>query len=436
MAGGTMGGGAEPAKAEPAKAEPGSVGIVGGGIIGLAAAHWLAADGLRVTLIDQVEPGSPASPAASMGNAGWIAHTDILPLSSPKIWRQIPRWLVDPLGPLAIRPAYLPHLLPWLLRFTLAGRPAAFARSQAGLIALQQAALPAWQTLAQRLGLAEEFRPRGTLSLFDDAAGLARAVAGPVALQQRLGIAVEVLDAPAVRALEPSLSNRVVGALHYPTGQHVSDPARIVRRLAEAMGPAGISFVAGQAVEIAPSPDGARVTLAGGEALSFAHVILAGGAWSRPLAASLGDRVPLDTERGYNRSFPGLPLLTRPVAFEGHGFVASPLDSGLRIGGAVEFGGLTAAPNHRRGAAMLARARQFLPDLPAEGGSQWMGFRPSLPDSLPVIGPSRASPHILHAFGHGHYGLTQAAITGRLLADLILRRPPILDPTPYRVDRF
>jgi D-amino-acid dehydrogenase len=166
-------------------------------------------------------------------------------------------------------------------------------------------------------------------------------------------------------------------------------------------------------------------------------VVVAAGAWSRRLTDPLGDHVPLETERGYNTTLPlGSFDLRRQIIFGGHGFVVTPLTTGLRVGGAVELGGLDLPPNFARSEAMLRKAMRFLPGLSPEGGQQWMGFRPSLPDSLPVIGPSRASARIIYAFGHGHLGLTQSAGTGRLVADLVSGPAPAIDLAPFRPGRF
>ena len=168
------------------------------------------------------------------------------------------------------------------------------------------------------------------------------------------------------------------------------------------------------------------------------QVVVSAGIWSRALAAQLGDRIPLDTERGYNATYPkGTFGVGRPIMFEGEGFVTTPLDTGDRVGGAVEFAGLEAAPDHRRSDAMIGRLRRYLPhldpDLPTR---RWMGFRPSIPDSLPVIGPSGRNENVIYAFGHGHHGLTQAAVTARMVADLIGRRRSAVDAAPFSARRF
>lgn len=180
-----------------------------------------------------------------------------------------------------------------------------------------------------------------------------------------------------------------------------------------------------------------RLTFADGTVLTADACVLATGAWSRDLARRLGDRVPLDTERGYNTTLPpGAFPLRRQLTFGGHGFVVTPLATGIRVGGAVEFGGLHRPPNFARADAMLTKAAAFLPGLDTAGGRQWMGFRPSLPDSLPVIGPSRASPRVIYAFGHGHLGLTQSAGTGRIVADLLAGRAPAVAVEALRAGRF
>jgi D-amino-acid dehydrogenase len=256
-------------------------------------------------------------------------------------------------------------------------------------------------------------------------------------LQEKAGVSVHLLDAPEVRQMEPGLTDRFVGAAFFPDSAHVSDPRAITLALYDAARARGIDHVKAEITSIETDPT-LRLLVKDRDALNTDAVVIAAGAWSKELAASVGDRIPLDTERGYNITFPGATrLLNRPVSFQGHGFVSSPLDIGLRIGGAVELGGLHLPPNHERTKAMYQKAGRFFRDLPAfEDGTIWMGFRPSIPDSLPVIGYSTKSRRVVHAFGHGHYGLTQSAATGRLVADLIAERAPAIDLTRFSPQRF
>ncbi len=408
------------------------IAVIGAGLVGLASAHALSDDGHDVTLIDREGPAA----GASRGNAGWLAHTDIDPIASPNMLRQVPGFLMDPLGPLAIRARYLLPVLPWLTRLILASRPAQFARSVEAIVAINGLAMPAWDNLSARLGMAAMIHRRGALFVFDTAG---RYEAGKVkaARQRGFGIEVDALDVHELRQMEPGLSDALVGATYYPSAAHVTDPRLMTEALFAAAGLRGIRFERAT-VSAITAQGGLRVVCEGRDPILADRVVVAAGAWSRPLAQGLGDRIPLDTERGYNVSFPGATSqIARPVAFDGHGFVATPLDTGLRIGGAVELGGLKLAPNHERTRALHTKAKRFLRDVPAfETGTVWMGFRPCIPDSLPVIGHAKETRDVVYAFGHGHYGLTQSAATGGIVADLIAGRRPPIDLAPFSPGRF
>lgn len=408
------------------------IAVVGAGIVGVATAHALLDDGHEVLILDREGPAF----GPSRGNAGWMAHTDILPIASPKNLRNVPKFLLDPLGPLAIRPAYFPKLLPWLIRFLLAARPDAFERSVQGLGALQQRALPAWLKLAETTGVSNHIHRKGGLYVFTDRGAFTEA--GEIAKRQaEFGITVDMIGREELRQFEPALKDRFVGAAFHPDTAHISDPLQLTLALFEAALARGATF---EKAEVSTISMGERPALIGPDGWQRVvdRAVIAAGAWSKPLAAAMGDKVPLDTERGYNVSFPGVTgLTTRPIGFEGHGFVVTPLESGLRIGGAVEFGGLEAPPNHARTRVLYDKASGFIDGLPQfDSGTLWMGFRPSLPDSLPVIGPASRNRNVFYAFGHGHYGMTQSAVTGTIIADLIAERAPSLALDPFSPRRF
>ncbi len=407
--------------------------VVGAGIVGLAIALRLRQAGHDVLLIDR----QGVAAEASRGNAGALAYSDILPLASPGIIRQAPRWLLNPLGPLAIPPAYLPRIAPWLWRFWRASQPrqvAASTRAQVALMALAAQAMP---RLLQSVNAQEQLHSDGNLQLYESRAEWKASLPG-WQVRAAHGIAFEHLQsAQAIAALQPGLSPAFVAATFVPGWQRIDDPHRLCDQVAAAFVQIGGRLRRAQAQALQPSAGGVAVLLQDGQRLQARQVVVAAGAWSHRLAQSLGHRIPLETERGYNSTLPvGAFDLRRQLTFGGHGFVVTPLAGGVRVGGAVELGGLKAPPNYRRAQALLDKAQRFLPGLKVAGGTQWMGFRPSLPDSLPVIGPAPEEPRVLYAFGHGHLGLTQSAATAELVAALAAGRAPGIDLTPFSAARF
>lgn len=415
-----------------APSSPPDVVIVGAGIVGIAAACHLAEDGRRVLLIDREEPAR----GASFGNAGGFAFSDVMPLASPGIMRKAPKWLLDPLGPLAIPPAYLPRIAPWLLRFWRASWPDRVRASMVAQAAMMRLAREAMGALVDRAGAGGMVRSDGALELHESEAEWRAALPGWEA-RAKEGIVFEHLRGDAIGALQPGLAPIFPVATFVPGWQTVEDPHRFALALLDYARRLGATVRRARIAAVTPREGSAAIVLEGGEIVEAKHAVIAAGAWSRPLAAGTGDRIPLETERGYNTTLPpGAFDLRRQLTFPGHGFVVTPIGGGVRVGGAVELGGLTRPPDFRRSATMLAKAQRFLPGMRTEGGAQWMGFRPSLPDSLPAIGSSRASPRIIHAFGHGHLGLTQSAATGRIVADLVAGRQPPLDIAPFSPQRF
>ena len=407
--------------------------VIGGGIIGLAIASCLRQRGRSVLLLDR----KGIALEASYGNAGAFAFSDVMPLASPGIMRKAPRWLLDPLGPLAIPPRYLPHIAPWLFRFWRASRPDRVRRSVLAQVAMMRLAEQEMSALVERHGLASMVRADGALELYESEDEWQAALPG-WELRAAHGIAFQHLRGGEIAALQPGLSPRIRVATFVPGWKTVTDPHLFARAMATRLQEHGLIFRQAEVRTVRPDGD-ARVSvhLADGTKLAASRAVIACGAWSRPLALALGDRIPLETERGYNTTLPpGAFDLRRQLTFGAHGFGVTPIGGGVRVGGAVELGGLSAPPNHARSQALLDKAATFLPQLRTTGGTPWMGFRPSLPDSLPVIGPSRASPHILYAFGHGHLGLTQSAATGRLVADLLTGQELPFDPAPFRPGRF
>lgn len=400
--------------------------VVGAGVVGLSIALAAQARGFSVRVLDR----EGVCAGASAGNAGAFAFTDILPLASPRVIRQAPKWLLDPLGPLSVPPRYALRIAPWMLRFWRASWPGqvrASTTAQTGLMALSKAAL---EPFLAAHGLTHMLRRDGQLQVYEGQAEFYASLTSWTA-RAEAGIAFEHLEGDAIAAKQPGLDARFTHATFTPGWWSISDPKDYVLAMAERFRAGGGEVVIAQVTHLLP--DGVD-TSAGA---MKGRVVLAAGAFSHHLARSAGVRIPLETERGYNTTLPsGAIDLRCQVTFGGHGFVISKLTSGIRIGGAVELGGLKLPPNYARADAMLTKAKRFMPGLDTSGGVQWMGFRPSLPDSLPAIGPLPGQPNTLCAFGHGHLGLTQSAGTAAIIADLLAGVAPAIDLSPFAPSRF
>lgn len=430
------------------------IAVIGAGIIGCTVALRLAQElgqagsAPRIVVIDR----EGIAAGASRGNAGAYAFSDIQPLASPGIVRQVPRWLLDPLGPLALRPAYLPRIAPWLWRFWRACQPARVAASTAAQAALNRLSAEATPRLLASIGAQSMWHEDGNLHLYESEAEWRASLRG---WQQRAehGIAFEHAHGPGaaekIAQWQPGLSPAFVAATFVPRWATIDDPRVLVERIAAAAAARGVLLRGGEVQALVPEADAVALRIGGGAGgagadgdarggvLRARRVVLAAGAWSHRLAATLGERIPLETERGYNTTLPpGAFALKRQLTFPGHGFVVTPIGGGVRVGGAVELAGLEAPPNFARSDALLAKALRFLPGLRAEGGTRWMGFRPSLPDSLPALGPAREDARVFYAFGHGHLGLTQSAATAEVAVAWATGRAAPIDLRPFSPQRF
>ena len=414
-------------------ANPQRVAVIGAGIVGMSAALYLQRDGHQVTVMDPHEPGT----STSFGSSGGIITSAVRPTSTPDLLKQLPAMLLDPKSAVRIRWPYLPRLLPWLVRFLLAGRPRAVETSAAGLAAILAHANDAHRELTELVGVRGVVRPVGWVRAYESEAGFSRS-AFDRALMTRHRIKFDVLDADGLRQLEPHLAPRYVKGLFHAESGFACDPWRLIDGYARYLVRSGGQLLRQNVRAIEPlNSQGARVH-AEDLVSEFDSVIVCAGAWSRQFASAIGDRVSLDTERGYHLTIdPGSAgPLTRPVVFPERQFVLAPMPDGVRLTSGVELAGLTATPDFSRIDALLPVARQALPGLSDRVSRRWMGYRPSTPDSLPVIGRSPRSRTVVYAFGHGHLGLTLGPITGRLVASLIAERTPEIDVAPYRPDRF
>jgi D-amino-acid dehydrogenase len=407
------------------------IAIIGAGIIGLSTAVNLARAGRRCMVFDPQPPGT----GASFGNSGLLTIDSSSPMAMPGMLTKIPKWLMDPLGPVAISPRYLVSAAPWLLRWIRASRMDVVQRATSGLHALNGQALDRFQELLGNELFQSLVSASGMLLVWESETE-AKSDAIARQLREQRGDRSIALHKAAIRELCPEISPAVKRGILFPRHAHLVNPLRLTRSLAEIFVRTGGELLQERVMKVLPI-DGRFCVLTNTGNHMVQTVVVAAGAWSRAILGPLGIQVPLDTERGYHVSLASPSInLKLPIVNKTRGFAATPMDEGLRISGTVEIAGLHAPPNEKRALRLRENAEASFPGLKFRSQRLWMGYRPSFPDSLPVIGPVPNRAGLYVAFGHGHYGMVSAAATGRLLCELITGKPPHIDPGPYWISRF
>ena len=413
--------------------------VIGAGIVGAIAALECLRDGHAVSIVDPEAPGG--AHAASYGNGAWINTGSIMPVSTPGLWRKVPGFLRDPLGPFAIRASYLPRLLPWLARFVLAGRSVArveaVARIRHGLVA---STIDRHKVLATEAGLSQLIEHRGLLYVFPSRAEFAAA-----ALEWRLrrasGVGWQEFDADELRRIEPGIGPGYSFGVLVPGGCHLTDPGAYVAGLVSHAQRLGATLVRTRATGFDIRQGRLAAVRSDSGDIAAEKALICAGIWSRALAHEAGDRIPLETERGYHVVVADPEYVPLHPIMPSDGMMALTMTrAGLRVAGQVELAGLAAAPDWRRAEILLDYLARVFPAIPRHPDqarlSRWMGHRPSTPDSLPSLGPASGCADVLHGFGHGHTGLSMAPVSARILADLVSDTPATLDISPFTPQRF
>jgi len=406
--------------------------VIGAGVAGLSTALYLQRAGIAVSVIDPLPPAG----GASFGNAGLLSPDTAVPIALPGMLRKVPGWLINPLGPLSVTPRYFPHAVPWLLRWIEAGRLDRVIAISDAMRALHREALTCWQELLGPSLYGELIRPLGQVQVWEGDgetanSGVERQV------RERHGIKSETLSADDLRQMFPGISRDVTRGLLVPGNGHTVSPQRIVTTLGDLFRQEGGTLINERAMKLIPREGDGWMVMTNLANRSADHVVVAMGAWSRQLLDPLGVKVALETERGYHAMLfdpevmPALPISNKTRAFG-----VTPMEDGLRVAGTVEIAGLQAPPNEERAKVLVQHAKRMFPALKGEKVRYWMGFRPSTPDSLPILGPSAGRPGLHFVFGHGHFGMTGGPPSGRLVARLITGQAPGLDPAPYAAQRF
>jgi len=406
--------------------------IIGAGIVGIATASYLRRDGHAVTVVDMRPPGE----YCSFGNAGILSPGSCVPQALPGVLGKVPGYLFNPLGPLAIKPGYFFKALPWFLRLVAASRLSRVERIADALRPLLKQTFDAYRPLVQHAHVSDIIRQTGYVVAYSTRAGFQND-ALPWKLRRDRGVLMEELDGAGVKQKVPQLGGNYEAGLYLPEQGYVTNPERLTKSLAEQFQKDGGRIVQRKVLDIEVAPDGPRALVTDAGNMAVETLVICAGSHSNDFSTKFGDDLPLEAERGYHVTYSDARFtLPMPVFLPQQKFFVTPMEMGLRIAGQSEFAGNDAEPNYARADVLATQMQKVFPGISNVDATKWMGRRPSMPDSLPVIGPASKMPNVWYAFGHGHVGLCGGAPTGRLIADLIAGRPPSVDAAPFRVTRF
>ncbi len=407
-----------------------SVGIVGAGIQGVCIGYQLIKKGIPVTLFDKNEPGS----MSSYGNAGHFSPYAVIQLNRPDILRDIPKMLFSSYGPLALKWNYIPKMIPWILRYLKHSNKKSMLHTTKYMHQILDLSLDAYEELFKEIDITNLVDRKGIIYVWTNENLKSRNM--EIKVREELGIKQTLLKKQEILDLEPNLNPVFDGGVFYDYAYHARDPKGILNKIFDLFLERGGKFIKAEVKKIKQINDNQTEIFTEEKNYKYEKTVLASGAFSKKLTDQLGENIPLDTERGYHVHFEGQEnLLKRPVIFLDRGFGMTPMNQGLRAVGTVELGGLNNPISKKRIDYIVKCAKELLPQL-NDFKDEWLGFRPTLPDFLPVIGPSLKNNNIIYAFGHHHLGWTLGAITGKIVSKIVVEEKTNLDLSPYSSKRF
>ena len=407
-----------------------NIGIIGCGIQGISNALFLQKKGFKVTIFDQEDPGSPA---ASYGNAGHFSPYASVPLNRPDILADIPAMLMSSSGPLALKWNYVPKMIPWFVKFILNSTTKKMMHTAKYMHQILDLAIPAYDELFQDIDLGDLVENKGILYIWNEKDLKSRNL--EIKVRDELGVKQQLVSKHEIHDLEPNIKPFYHAGVFYPYARHARNPKKILLKFFDLFLKKGGVFKKLKVDGIEFNEENPSIKTST-ENFTFNKIVIACGAFSKKLTDKLDEKIPLDTERGYHVHFKDCDkLLNRPVIFSNRGFGITPMEQGLRVVGTVEFGGLKNPPSKSRIKNLINNAKYMLGELP-EHEDEWLGFRPSLPDFLPVIGPSKNYKNVYYCFGHHHLGWTLGPISGKIVSKMISEENTNLDLDPYSSKRF
>ena len=406
------------------------IGIVGAGIQGISNALFLQKKDFDVTIFDRDEPGSPA---ASYGNAGHFSPYASVPVNRPDVLTDVPAMLLSSTGPLALKWNYVPKMIPWFLQFMRNCTKKRMMHTAKNMHQILDLALPAYDELFDEIELGGLVEKKGILYIWNDQNLKSREL--EINVRNELGVDQQEVTPKEIHDLEPNIKPIYHGGVYYQYGRHARNPKKILLKLYELFLKKGGKFLKMNINDI-NFDDEKPVIKSEIQRFIFDKIVIACGSFSKKLTDNLNERIPLDTERGYHVHFKDCDhLLSRPVIFQNRGFGITPMEQGLRVVGTVEFGGLDNPLSKARVKNLINNAKYLMGDLP-QHEDEWLGFRPTLPDYLPVIGPSKKYKNVFYCFGHHHLGWTLGPISGKIVSGMIAEENTNLDLKPYSSLRF
>ena len=407
-----------------------NIGIIGAGIQGISNALFLQKKGFNVTIFDRDEPGSHA---ASYGNAGHYSPYASLSLNRTDVLADVPAMLLSSTGPLALKWNYVPKMIPWFMKFIFNTTKNKMMHTAKNMHQILDLALPAYDELFDEIDLEGLVENKGILYIWNEKDLKSREL--EIKVRDELGVQQQLVNKKEIHDLEPNIKPFYHGGVYYPYARHARNPKKILLKFFELFLKKGGKFEK-QDVKQIEFNDEFPTIQTDSQKFDFDKIIIACGAFSKKLTDKLGERIPLDTERGYHIHFKNCDhLLSRPVIFSNRGFGITPMEQGLRVVGTVEFGGLDNPLSKSRIKNLINNARYMLDDLP-EHEDEWLGFRPTLPDFLPVMGPSKNHKNVFYCFGHHHLGWTLGPISGKIVSGMIAKENTNLNLDPYSSLRF
>ena len=408
-----------------------SVGVIGAGIQGVCISLCLIKKGFKVTLFDQDDPGKSS---ASYGNAGHFSPYASVPINRPDILVDVPSMLLSSTGPLALRWNYAARMIPWFLKFIKNCSKKNMMHTAKYMHQILDIALPAYDELFEDIDISGLVENKGIIYFWTKKDLKSREL--EINIRKQLGVKQQLLTPHEIHDLEPHIRKIYHGGILYSNARHARNPRKILLKLFDLFLKRGGNFKKQNVQTITFSSEDKPQIKTDTNTYFFEKAVIACGAFSKKLTDQMGEKIPLDTERGYHVHFQGYDhLLSRPVIFLNRGFGITPMEQGLRVVGTVEFGGLNNPPSKKRILNLVNNAKYLFPEL-KDHHDEWLGFRPTLPDFLPVIGTSKNHKNLFYSFGHHHLGWTLGAISGKIIAGLVAGENTNLDLTPYNSKRF